>query len=172
MQRQHADRPARRHGRVSPARHHGSRAAPIPRHSRQSYRKDCQLLPKSQGGIWIQRRKLCHLSYQGQPDAAGRRGNHIAWQKFNLGLEAGSKPELHAVIAVQCQSDSLIICNGYKDESYIELALLAQKMGKRIFIVVENSTSSISLPRLPKTQRKTQYRNTYQVGLIRLWQVG
>ena len=58
-------------------------------------------------------------------------------KKFNLGLEAGSKPELHAVIAVQCQSDSLIICNGYKDQSYIELALLAQKMGKRIFIVVE-----------------------------------
>ena len=58
-------------------------------------------------------------------------------QKFNLGLEAGSKPELHAVIAVQCKSDSLIICNGYKDESYIELAMLAQKMGKRIFIVVE-----------------------------------
>ena len=58
-------------------------------------------------------------------------------RKFNLGLEAGSKPELHAVIAVQCQSDSLIICNGYKDQSYIELALLAQEMGKRIFIVVE-----------------------------------
>ena len=57
--------------------------------------------------------------------------------KFNLGLEAGSKPELYAVIAVQCQSDSLIICNGYKDRSYIELAMLAQKMGKRIFIVVE-----------------------------------
>ncbi len=58
-------------------------------------------------------------------------------RKFNLGLEAGSKSELHAVIAVQCQSDSLIVCNGYKDQSYIELALLAQKMGKRIFIVVE-----------------------------------
>lgn len=58
-------------------------------------------------------------------------------RKFNLGLEAGSKPELHAVIALQCQSDSLIICNGYKDQNYIELALLAQKMGKRIFIVVE-----------------------------------
>ena len=57
--------------------------------------------------------------------------------KFNLGLEAGSKPELHAVIAVNTDSDSLIVCNGYKDESYIELALLAQKMGKRIFLVVE-----------------------------------
>ena len=58
-------------------------------------------------------------------------------KKFNLGLEAGSKPELHAVIAVNTESDSLIVCNGYKDESYIELALLAQKMGKRIFLVVE-----------------------------------
>ena len=58
-------------------------------------------------------------------------------KKYNLGLEAGSKPELHAVIAVNMDSDSLIICNGYKDESYVELALLAQKMGKRIFIVVE-----------------------------------
>lgn len=58
-------------------------------------------------------------------------------KKFNLGLEAGSKPELHAVIAINSDSDSLIICNGYKDESYIELALLAQKMGKRIFLVVE-----------------------------------
>ena len=58
-------------------------------------------------------------------------------KKFNLGLEAGSKPELHAVIAVNTDSDSLIVCNGYKDESYIELALLAQKMGKRIYLVVE-----------------------------------
>ena len=58
-------------------------------------------------------------------------------KKFNIGLEAGSKPELHAVIAINTDNDSLIICNGYKDEDYIELALLAQKMGKRIFIVVE-----------------------------------
>lgn len=58
-------------------------------------------------------------------------------EKYNLGLEAGSKPELHAVIAVNPNSDSIIICNGYKDESYIELALLAQKMGKRIYIVIE-----------------------------------
>jgi arginine decarboxylase len=58
-------------------------------------------------------------------------------KKFNIGLEAGSKPELHAVIAINTDPDSLIICNGYKDENYIELALLAQKMGKRIFLVVE-----------------------------------
>lgn len=58
-------------------------------------------------------------------------------KKFNIGLEAWSKPELHAVIAINTDTDSLIICNGYKDEDYIELALLAQKMGKRIYIVVE-----------------------------------
>ncbi|MBN2167074.1 MAG: biosynthetic arginine decarboxylase [Marinilabiliaceae bacterium] len=58
-------------------------------------------------------------------------------KKFNIGLEAGSKPELHAVLAINTDSDSIIICNGYKDEDYIELALLAQKMGKRIFLVVE-----------------------------------
>jgi arginine decarboxylase len=58
-------------------------------------------------------------------------------KKFNIGLEAGSKPELHAVIAINTDPESLIICNGYKDEDYVELALLAQKMGKRIFLVVE-----------------------------------
>ncbi len=58
-------------------------------------------------------------------------------KKFNIGLEAGSKPELHAVLATNIADDALIICNGYKDANYIELALLAQKMGRRIFIVVE-----------------------------------
>ena len=71
-------------------------------------------------------------------------------RKFNLGLEAGSKPELHAVIAIQCQSDSLIICNGYKDQSYIELALLAHKMGKRIFIVVEKLNELEIIARMAK----------------------
>lgn len=57
--------------------------------------------------------------------------------KYNIGLEAGSKPELHAVLGLTGHANSLIICNGYKDEDYVELALLAQKMGKRIYIVVE-----------------------------------
>ena len=57
--------------------------------------------------------------------------------KYNIGLEAGSKPELHAVLAVNTHENSLIVCNGYKDEDYVELALLAQKMGRRIYLVVE-----------------------------------
>lgn len=58
-------------------------------------------------------------------------------KKFNIGLEAGSKPELHAVLATNIDENALIICNGYKDESFVELALLAQKMGRRIYLVVE-----------------------------------
>jgi arginine decarboxylase len=58
-------------------------------------------------------------------------------KKFNIGLEAGSKPELHAVLATNIADNALVICNGYKDENYIELALLAQKMGRRIYLVVE-----------------------------------
>lgn len=58
-------------------------------------------------------------------------------KEFNIGLEAGSKPELEAVLAVMDNPEAIIICNGYKDEEFIELALLAQKMGKSIFLVVE-----------------------------------
>lgn len=58
-------------------------------------------------------------------------------RRYNIGLEAGSKPELHAVLALNNADKSVIVCNGYKDENYIELALLAQKMGRRIYIVAE-----------------------------------
>lgn len=71
-------------------------------------------------------------------------------KKFNIGLEAGSKPELHAVIAINTDPNSLIICNGYKDESYIELALLAQKMGKRIFLVVEKINELALIAKIAK----------------------
>ncbi|MDT8375349.1 MAG: biosynthetic arginine decarboxylase [Mariprofundaceae bacterium] len=56
---------------------------------------------------------------------------------FNWGLEAGSKPELHATLAMLEDVEGLIICNGYKDREFIELAMIGRKMGKRVFIVVE-----------------------------------
>ena len=74
-------------------------------------------------------------------------------KKFNIGLEAGSKPELHAVLAINMadfSDNSLIICNGYKDESYVELALLAQKMGRRIFLVVEKLNELQLIARVAK----------------------
>ena len=65
-------------------------------------------------------------------------------------MEAGSKPELHAVLSIDIDDEAMIICNGYKDESYIELALLAQKMGKRIFLVVEKLMELKTIARLAK----------------------
>jgi len=56
---------------------------------------------------------------------------------FNWGLEAGSKPELHATLAMLEDVEGLIICNGYKDQEYIELAMIGLKMGKRVFVVIE-----------------------------------
>ncbi|MDE5972606.1 MAG: biosynthetic arginine decarboxylase [Muribaculaceae bacterium] len=71
-------------------------------------------------------------------------------KKFNIGLEAGSKPELHAVLATNIDENALIICNGYKDENYVELALLAQKMGRRIFLVVEKLNELRIIARIAK----------------------
>jgi len=56
---------------------------------------------------------------------------------YHYGLEAGSKPELLAVMAMLEDEDALIICNGYKDEEYIETALLASKLGRHVILVVE-----------------------------------
>ena len=58
---------------------------------------------------------------------------------FQFGLEAGSKPELLAVVAM-ASNDTPIICNGFKDAEFIEMAMLAQKMGRRIIPVVEKYT--------------------------------
>ncbi|HWB82822.1 MAG TPA: biosynthetic arginine decarboxylase [Bryobacteraceae bacterium] len=58
---------------------------------------------------------------------------------YHFGLEAGSKPELMAVMAL-ADNETPIICNGFKDDEYIEMAMLAQKMGRRIIPVVEKYT--------------------------------
>jgi arginine decarboxylase len=56
---------------------------------------------------------------------------------YHFGMEAGSKPELLAVMALLSDPESLIICNGYKDQEYVEMALLASRLGPKIFLVVE-----------------------------------
>jgi arginine decarboxylase len=56
---------------------------------------------------------------------------------FNLGIEAGSKPELLVALAVQDNPEALILCNGYKDKTFIETALLAQKLGRRVVITMD-----------------------------------
>jgi arginine decarboxylase len=56
---------------------------------------------------------------------------------FNLGLEAGSKPELLVALALQENPEALILCNGYKDRGFIETAMLAQKLGRKVIIVID-----------------------------------
>jgi arginine decarboxylase len=58
---------------------------------------------------------------------------------YSFGLEAGSKPELLAVVAM-ASNDTPIICNGFKDAEFIEMAMLAHKMGRQIIPVVEKYT--------------------------------
>ncbi len=60
--------------------------------------------------------------------------------EFNWGLEAGSKPELHATLAMLEDVEGLIVCNGYKDQEFIDLAMMGLKMGKQVFVVVEKSS--------------------------------
>jgi arginine decarboxylase len=56
---------------------------------------------------------------------------------FHLGLEAGSKPELLVALALHDDPEALILCNGYKDKAFIETALLAQKLGRRVVITMD-----------------------------------
>jgi arginine decarboxylase len=74
---------------------------------------------------------------------------------YHHGLEAGSKPELLAVLAMLDDEEALIICNGYKDEEYIETALLGSKMGRRIILVVEKPSE---LPLIARVAQKTGVR--------------
>ena len=58
-------------------------------------------------------------------------------EKVGVGLECGSKPELQAVLALSERTDHVIVCNGYKDEEFMRLALMGQKLGHKVFIVLE-----------------------------------
>ena len=58
-------------------------------------------------------------------------------QATGVGLECGSKPELQAVLALTDRTDHLIICNGYKDEEFMRLALMGQRLGHTVIIVIE-----------------------------------
>ncbi len=74
---------------------------------------------------------------------------------YHFGLEAGSKPELLAVMAMLEDPEALIICNGYKDEEYVETALLASKLGRTVILVVEKPTE---LPLIRDISTKTGVR--------------
>src|SRR2546423_10957418 len=69
---------------------------------------------------------------------------------YHFGLEAGSKGELLIVLALNNDPDALTICNGYKDEEYLRLALLGRNLRAQIIVVIEKLSQLPELRRLPE----------------------
>jgi len=60
-----------------------------------------------------------------------------AGRPYNFGIEVGSKPEIFAGLAVHTDNDSLIVCNGYKDATFIRMAMIGRKLGKKMILIAE-----------------------------------
>jgi arginine decarboxylase len=73
-----------------------------------------------------------------------------AGRPFHYGLEAGSKPELFAALAVHEDPESLIICNGYKDSNFIRMALIGRKLDKKVVIVAEKLSEVRTIVRIAR----------------------
>ena len=69
---------------------------------------------------------------------------------WHFGIEAGSKPELLAALSLHSDPESLVICNGYKDTSFIENALLGRKLGKKVILVIEKLEELVHVLRISK----------------------
>lgn len=78
-----------------------------------------------------------------------------AGKPYDFGLEAGSKGELVAVLAMQLSPQALVICNGYKDYGFIKAALMGVKLGKRVIIVVEKLTELYQIIQVAKELQVT-----------------
>ena len=76
-----------------------------------------------------------------------------AGKPWHFGIEAGSKPELLAALAVHSDQESLVICNGYKDTSFIQNALLGRKLGKTVILVVEKLEELAHILRVSQTMK-------------------
>src|SRR3546814_1295918 len=88
----------------------------------------------------------------------GVAGTLAAHAGEGFGLEAGSKPELMAVLALS-RPGGLVICNGYKDREYIRLALIGRKLGMNTFIVVEKPSELRLVMEEAKADRKSTRLN-------------
>ena len=60
-----------------------------------------------------------------------------AGRSFHYGIEVGSKPEVFAGLSVHTDNDSLIVCNGYKDDTFIRTAMIGRKLGKKVILIAE-----------------------------------
>jgi arginine decarboxylase len=73
-----------------------------------------------------------------------------AGRPFHYGLEVGSKPEMYAALAMHTDPESLIVCNGYKDDAFIRTALLGRKLGKRVILIAEKLSEVRSICRISR----------------------
>lgn len=76
-----------------------------------------------------------------------------AGKPWHFGIEAGSKPELLAALSVHSDPESLVICNGYKDTSFIQNALIGRKLGKTVILVVEKLEELAHILRVSQTMK-------------------
>ena len=113
-------------------------AAPLLRHPALAHRGAEREVRARDRRVRVHRRLHHRVSDQGQSAAARRRGDRASSaRRTGSGLECGSKPELQAVLALRESTDHLIVCNGYKDEEFMRLALMGQRLGHKVFIVIE-----------------------------------
>jgi arginine decarboxylase len=73
-----------------------------------------------------------------------------AGRSWHYGLEVGSKPEMFAALALHTDNDALIICNGYKDDAYIRMALFGSKLGKTVILIAEKLSEVRAIVRIAK----------------------
>ena len=80
-----------------------------------------------------------------------------AGRPFHYGIEVGSKPEIFAGLSVHTDPDSLIVCNGYKDDNYIRMAMIGRKLGKRVILIAEKLSEVRSIIRIAKEMNVEPY---------------
>jgi arginine decarboxylase len=73
-----------------------------------------------------------------------------AGKPYHYGIEVGSKPEIFAGLSVHSDNESLIVCNGYKDDTFIRTALIGRKLGKKVILIAEKLGEVRSIVRIAK----------------------
>ncbi len=73
-----------------------------------------------------------------------------AGRPYHYGIEVGSKPEIFAGLSVHTDNDSLIVCNGYKDDNYIRTAMIGRKLGKKVILIAEKVSEVRAITRIAK----------------------
>ncbi len=73
-----------------------------------------------------------------------------AGRPSHFGIEVGSKPEMYAALSIHSDQDSLIVCNGYKDDAFIRTALIGRRLGKRVILIAEKLSEVRAIVRIAK----------------------